>query len=194
MTAPTTRPERLHFTGDEESDRLLVDDPLALLIGFELDQQVPLQWAFSAPLELRRRIGEYDAVRLASMDPEALDEAFRRKPALHRFPGNMARRVRELAVALVRDYGGDPSRIWTEATDARALERRLLGLPGIGDMKAKTLIAILGKRFGVKPPGWDEVAPRHPTLGDVDSDEARERYQASKRAYKAEMRAQGKRV
>lgn len=194
MTEPTSRPDRLHFTGDEEADRLLVDDPLALLIGFELDQQVPLQWAFSAPLELRRRIGDYDAQRLASMDPDELDEAFRRKPALHRFPGNMARRVRELAVALVRDYGGDATRVWTEATDGQDLERRLLGLPGIGDMKAKTLIAILGKRFGVGPPGWEEVAPKHPTLGDVDSDEARERYQASKRAYKAEMRAQGKRV
>jgi uncharacterized HhH-GPD family protein len=92
------------------------------------------------------------------------------------------------------DYGGDPERVWSEATDGKDLERRLLGLPGIGEMKAKTLIAILGKRFGVTPPGWEDVAPRHPTLGDVDSDDARERYQASKRAYKAEMRAQGKRV
>ncbi|HEY7522403.1 MAG TPA: HhH-GPD-type base excision DNA repair protein [Candidatus Limnocylindrales bacterium] len=194
MTVSTGRPERLHFTGDEAADRLLVDDPFALLIGFELDQQVPLQWAFSAPLELRRRIGDYDAARIAAMDPEALDEAFRRKPALHRFPSNMARRVRDLAEALVRDYAGDPARVWTEAIDGKDLERRLLGLPGIGEMKAKTLIAILGKRFGIRPPGWEEVAPRHPTLGDVDSDEARERYQASKRAYKAELRAQGKRV
>jgi uncharacterized HhH-GPD family protein len=194
MTVSTGRPERLHFTGDEAADRLLVDDPFALLIGFELDQQVPLQWAFSAPLELRRRIGDYDAARIAAMDPEALDEAFRRKPALHRFPSNMARRVRDLAEALVRDYAGDPARVWTEAIDGKDLERRLLGLPGIGEMKAKTLIAILGKRFGIRPPGWEDVAPRHPTLGDVDSDEARERYQASKRAYKAELRAQGKRV
>lgn len=194
MTAPTTRPERLHFTGNEEADRLIASDPLALLIGFELDQQVPLQWAFSAPLELRRRIGDYDARRLATMDPDTLDEAFRRKPSLHRFPGNMARRVRELAEVLVRDYDGQPERVWVEATDGRDLERRLLALPGIGDMKAKTLIAILGKRYGVQPPGWKDVAPTHPTLGDVDSDEARERYQASKRAYKAELRAQGKRV
>src|SRR5688500_5920787 len=168
MTAPTIRPERLHFTGNEEADRLIASDPLALLIGFELDQQVPLQWAFSAPLELRRRIGDYDARRLATMDPDALDEAFRRKPSLHRFPGNMARRVRELAEALVRDYDGQPERVWVEATDGRDLERRLLALPGIGDMKAKTLIAILGKRYGVQPPGWEDVAPTHPTLGDVD--------------------------
>jgi uncharacterized HhH-GPD family protein len=194
MNAATTRPERLHFTGDEAADRLLVEDPLALLIGFELDQQVPLQWAFSAPLELRRRIGDYDARRIATMDPEALDEAFRRPRALHRFPGNMAKRVRELCVVLVSDYDGDPTRVWSEAIDGRDLERRLLALPGIGEMKAKTLIAILAKRFGITPPGWEEVAPRHPTLGDVDSDEARERYQAGKRAYKAEMRAQGKRV
>jgi len=190
----TKAPERLYFTGDPEADRLLVRDPLALLIGFELDQQVPLQWAFAAPLELRRRIGPYDAASLVAMDPAALDEAFRRRPALHRFPGSMARRTQELAVALVRDYGGDPRRIWAEATDGRDLERRLLSLPGIGEMKAKTLIAILGKRLGVRPPGWEEVAPTHPTLGDVDSDEARERYQAGKRAHKAALRAAGKRA
>jgi uncharacterized HhH-GPD family protein len=194
MGTPGAPLERLHFTGDEEADRLLVQDPLALLIGFELDQQVPLQWAFSAPLELRRRIGPYDAERIATMDPEVLDEAFRRRPALHRFPGNMARRTRDLCVTLVRVYGGDPARVWSEASDGRDLERRLLALPGIGEMKAKTLVAILGKRLGVQPPGWEDVAPSHPTLGDVDSDEARERYQASKRAYKAEQRAQGKRV
>jgi uncharacterized HhH-GPD family protein len=189
-TAPA---ERLHFSGDEEADRFLVEQPLALLIGFVLDQQVPLQWAFSAPLELRRRIGDYDAARIATMDPEALDEAFRRRPALHRFPGNMARRTRELCEVVVRDFGGDPTRVWAEATDGHDLERRLRSLPGIGDMKAKTLIAVLGKQLGVRPSGWEGVAPNHPTLGDVDSDEARERYQASKRAHKAEVRAQGKR-
>jgi uncharacterized HhH-GPD family protein len=187
-------PDRLHFTGDPEADRLLVTDPLALLIGFVLDQQVPLQWAFSAPLELRRRIGPYDAASLAAMDPAALDEAFRRRPALHRFPANMARRTQELCAALVRDYGGDPRRLWAGATDGRELERRLLALPGIGEMKAKTLIAILGKRLGVRPPGWEDVAPTHPTLGDVDSDAARERYQAGKRAHKAALCAAGKRV
>jgi uncharacterized HhH-GPD family protein len=190
----TQAPERLWFSGDPEADRLLVDEPLALLIGFVLDQQVPLQWAFSAPLELRRRIGPYDAAMIATMDFEALDEAFRRPRALHRFPGNMAKRVRELCEALVRDYGGDPRRVWSEAKDGRDLETRLLGLPGIGEMKAGTLIAILGKQLGVQPPGWEEVAPKHPTLGDVTSDETREQYQAAKRAHKAELRAQGKRV
>ncbi len=187
--ATTTMPERLHFTGDAESDRLLVTDPLALLIGFALDQQVPVQKAFGGPLEIRRRLGSLDAASLAAIDPEAFATAFRERPAIHRFPASMAAKVQALCAAIARDYGNDASRIWTQAADARDLERRLLGLPGIGPMKAKTLLAILGKRFGVKPPGWDEVAPSHPTLGDVDSPEALARYQAGKRAHKAAMRA-----
>jgi uncharacterized HhH-GPD family protein len=187
--ATTTIPDRLHFTGDEEADRLLVTDPLALLIGFALDQQVPVQKAFSGPLEIRRRLGTLDAASLAAIDPEAFAAAFRERPAIHRFPAAMAAKVQALCAAIARDYGDDASRIWTQAKDGRDLERRLLALPGIGEMKAKTLLAILGKRFGIKPPGWDEVAPTHPTLGDVDSPEALARYQAGKRAYKAAMRA-----
>jgi uncharacterized HhH-GPD family protein len=187
--ATTTMPQRLYFTGDEESDRLLVTEPLALLIGFALDQQVPVQKAFSGPLEIRRRLGTLDAARLAAMDPEAFAAAFRERPAIHRFPSSMAAKVQALCAAIARDYGNDASRIWTDASDAHDLERRLLDLPGIGQMKAKTLLAILGKRFGVKPPGWNEVAPNHPTLGDVDSPEALARYQAGKRAHKAAVRA-----
>jgi uncharacterized HhH-GPD family protein len=185
----TPAPAALPFTGDPEADALLATDPLALLIGFTLDQQVTVQKAFSGPLELRRRIGHLDAGRIAALDPAELDEVFRRRPALHRFPGAMAGRVQAIAAAVANDYGGDASRVWTEAKDGRDLERRLLGLPGIGAMKAKTLIAILGKRFGIKPPGWEEVAPRHPTLGDVDSAEALAHYQAGKRAHKAALRA-----
>jgi uncharacterized HhH-GPD family protein len=159
------------------------------LIGFELDQQVTLQKAFIGPYDLRRRIGTLDAAAIAAMDPGQLDEAFRTRPALHRFPGNMARRVQELCRVIVRDYGGDAGRVWREAQTGRDLEQRLLGLPGIGEMKAKTLIAILGKRFGVKPPGWEDVAPRHPTLGDVDSAATLAEYQAGKRARKAAMRS-----
>ncbi|HYU49998.1 MAG TPA: HhH-GPD-type base excision DNA repair protein [Candidatus Limnocylindria bacterium] len=187
--ATTTMPDRLHFTGNEEADRLLVTDPLALLIGFALDQQVPVQKAFSGPLEIRRRLGTLDAAGLAALDPESFAAAFRERPAIHRFPAAMAGKVQALCAAIARDYDNDASRIWTEAKDARDLERRLLGLPGIGQMKAKTLLAILGKRFGIKPPGWDEVAPSHPTLGDVDSPEALARYQAGKRAHKAAVRA-----
>jgi uncharacterized HhH-GPD family protein len=187
-TKPSTRPDRLHFTGDEEADRLLAAEPLALLIGFVLDQQVSVQKAFSGPLELQRRIGALDAAEIAGMEPSRLVEAFRRKPALHRFPGTMARRTQELCAAVASEYGGDAERVWSEATSGQELERRLLDLPGIGPMKARSLLAILGKRFGMRPPGWDEVAPTHPTLGDVDSPEALEAYQAKKRAYKASLR------
>jgi uncharacterized HhH-GPD family protein len=187
--ATTTRPTHLPFTGDDEADRLLASDPLALLIGFALDQQVTVQKAFSGPLEVRRRTGTLDAAALAAMEPEALADVFRQRPAIHRFPGAMAGKVQALCAAIARDHGNDASRVWTGARDARDLEKRLLALPGIGPMKAKTLLAVLGKRFGIKPPGWDDVAPDHPTLGDVDSPEALARYQAGKRAYKAAIRA-----
>jgi uncharacterized HhH-GPD family protein len=182
-------PSRLHFTGNDEADALLADEPVALLIGFVLDQQVSVQKAFSGPLELKRRIGTLDAAAIAGMDPGELDRAFRERPALHRFPGTMAMRTQELCAAIASDYEGDAARVWKEATDGRDLEKRLLDLPGIGPMKARSLIAILVKRFGVKPPGWEDVAPNHPTLGDVDSLEALEDYQAKKRAHKAAMRA-----
>jgi len=186
--------ERLPFTGDDEADRLLVAEPLALLIGFELDQQVTLQKAFSGPLELKRRIGGLDAKAIAAMDPEQLDKVFRTPPALHRFPGNMARRTQELCAFVLDRYGGDASRIWDEAKDGAELNQRLLELPGFGPMKAGTVTAILGKQLGVAPPGWEQFAPDHMTLGDVDSAETLATYQAGKRAKKAELRAQGKRV
>jgi uncharacterized HhH-GPD family protein len=184
----TTTPESLPFTGDPEADALIAHDPLALLIGFTLDQQVTVQKAFSGPLELRRRLGHLDAAKIATMDPAELAEVFQRRPALHRFPGAMAGRVQVLCSMITKEYVGDASRIWREAKDGRDLERRLLALPGVGDMKAKTLIAVLGNRFGVRPPGWEDVAPKHPTLGDVDSAEALADYQAGKRAKKAALR------
>jgi uncharacterized HhH-GPD family protein len=190
MTASRTAVDRLHFTGDEEADRLLASEPLALLIGFALDQQVTVQKAFSGPAELRRRVGHLDAGRLAAMDPEALAAVFRQRPALHRFPAAMAGRVQALCASIVRDYGGDASRVWTDARDGRDLQARLLALPSIGEMKARSLIAILGKRFGVELPGMDAVMPTHPTLGDVDSAEALASYQAGKRAWKAAHRAE----
>ncbi|MEX0625847.1 MAG: HhH-GPD-type base excision DNA repair protein [Chloroflexota bacterium] len=188
MTATQPAVDRLYFTGDDEADRLLASEPLALLIGFALDQQVSVQKAFSGPVELRRRIGHLDAARIAAMDPEALQEAFRQRPALHRFPGAMAGRVQALCAYLVDNYGGDASRVWADARDGRDLKARLLALPSIGDMKARSLIAILGKRFGIRLPGLDDVMPTHPTLGDVDSAEALANYQASKRAWKAAHR------
>jgi uncharacterized HhH-GPD family protein len=180
---------RLYFTGDEAADRLIVEEPLALLIGFVLDQQITVQKAFSGPLDLKRRLGGLDASAIATMDAADLEAVFRERPAIHRFPGNMARRVQALCAAIATTYAGDASRVWTEATNGPDLERRLLALPGIGEMKAKTIIAVLGKRLGVRPPGWETVAPHHPTLGDVDSAEALATYQAGKRAYKAAIRA-----
>jgi len=181
--------DRLHFTGDEAADRLLAEEPIALLIGFVLDQQVTVQKAFSGPLELLNRVGTLDAERLATMDPEVLEEAFRRRPSLHRYPASMARRTQDLCRVLVAAHGGDARRVWSEAADGADLERRLLALPGIGGMKAKALIAVIGRRLWEGPPGWERVAPPHPTLGDVDSPEALERYQEGKRAHKAELRA-----
>jgi uncharacterized HhH-GPD family protein len=185
----TARIDRLPFTGDDEADRLLVTDPFALLVGFALDQQITVQKAFSGPADLRRRLGHLDPARIAAMDPVALDAVFRERPAIHRFPGSMAGKVQLLAAAVATDYGNDAARIWTEARDGADLQRRLLALPGIGEMKAKSIIAILGKRLGVDLPGMADVMPRHPTLGDVDSPDALASYQAGKRAKKAELRA-----
>ena len=181
----------LPFTGDPEADALLVEEPIALLIGFVLDQQVTVQKAFGGPLELRRRIGTLDPARIAALDPGELEAAFRRPPALHRYPGSMADRTRSLCAVISQRYGGDASRIWREAVDGADLQRRLLALPGIGEMKARSIIAILGRRLGVAPAGWEAVAPTYPTLGDVDSPEALAAYQAGKRAAKAARRAAG---
>jgi uncharacterized HhH-GPD family protein len=179
-------PAALHFTGDPEADALIASDPLALTIGFVLDQQVTVQKAFSSPLELSRRLGGLDAAAIAALDPDVLDEAFRRRPALHRFPGNMARRVQEHCRAIADDYGGDASRVWLDARDAEDLRARLEALPGFGEMKVKSLAAVLSRRFGVRVA--DALAPAHATLGDVDSPEALTAYQAAKRARKAAMR------
>src|SRR3954465_14503040 len=139
---PTT-PDQLVYTDNEEANRLIAHDPMALLIGFVLDQQVPVMHAFSGPLELKRRIGSIEPRHIAEMDPAALDAAFRERPALHRFPGNMAKRTRDPREATAGGCAGDPRRIWTDAADARTLRARLLALPGIGEMKAATILGIL---------------------------------------------------
>ncbi len=192
MAKTSARPASLPYTGNDEADKLLADDPLALLIGFVLDQQVTLQKAFSGPYDLRQRIGTLDAAPIASMDAGKLEAAFKERPALHRFPGNMARRTQALCAAIVADYGGDAGAVWRDVKDGKELERRLLGLPGIGEMKTRTIIGILGKQFGVQPAGWEALAPQHRSLADADSPEAVAEYQAGKRAYKAQMRAEGR--
>jgi uncharacterized HhH-GPD family protein len=180
-----TAPERLYFTPDDEANALIASDPLALLIGFALDQQVTVPKAFSGPKALKERVGTLDARKLAKLD---LEDAFREKPAIHRFPGAMAQRVQELAQVVVEEYGGDAARIWNDASDGADLRKRISALPGFGEMKVKALGSVLAQRFGVA--AAQELVPSHPTLGDVDSPEALERYQAAKRAYKASMRAQ----
>ena len=179
-------PERLYFTGDDEADALIAQDPLALLIGFALDQHLPLQKAFSSPLELRKRIGVLEAARIAAMDPAELEQAFREKPALHRFPGAMAQRVQELCSVVVDEYGGRAERVWTEAADAKDLRRRIGALPGFGDMKVRALGSVLAHRFGLETAR--ELVPDHACLGEVDSPEALAEYQAKKRAWKASLR------
>lgn len=180
-------PEALHFTGNDEADRLLATDPMALLIGFALDQQVPVPTAFTGPLKIKQRVGTLDAGELAAVEPERLEAAFREKPAVHRFPGTMATRVQELARAVVSEYGGDASRLWTEAQDSDDLRGRIEALPGFGEMKVKALGSVLAKRFDVA--AAQGLVPGHPTLGDVDSAQALEEYQAKKRAYKTSLRA-----
>ena len=184
----------LPWTEDDEANRLLASDPNALLIGFALDQQVTVQKAFAGPLVLRQRLGHLDPGRIAAMPPDELEAAFREKPAIHRFPGAMAGRVQTLCGVVADRYGGDGSRVWTEAASARDLVDRLGQLPGIGDMKVRSLVATLVKQFGVRPEGWEEVLPSHPTLGDVNSAEALAEYQAAKRAHKAKVRAEQSRT
>ena len=179
-------PARLCFTGDEDADRLLAESPFALLVGFALDQQVPVPTAFSGPLKLRQRLGRLDATDIAGIEPERLEAAFREKPAVHRFPGAMATRVQELARTVVSEYSGDASLVWTEAADADDLRRRIGALPGFGPMKVTALGSVLAKRYGL--PQAQALVPNHPTLGDVDSPEALDRFQAAKRAYKASLR------
>ena len=177
-------PDRLYFTDSDEANALIASDPMALLVGFALDQQVTVQKAFMGPFVLRERLGTLDAAELAAAD---LEPIFRARPALHRFPGAMAERVHELA-AHVRDrYGGDASRVWTEAADPDGLRANVAALPGFGEMKVKALGAVLANRFGVE--AARDLVPPHPTLGDVDSPQALTDYQAAKRAHKAEWAA-----
>jgi uncharacterized HhH-GPD family protein len=173
--------DRLWFTDSDDANALLADDPMALLIGFELDQQVSVQKAFSGPLAIKERLGTLDAAALADAD---LEPAFREKPAVHRFPSAMAQRVHELAAHIRDIYDGDGARVWTDAADAHQLQANLEALPGFGDMKVKSLASVLSKRFGVS--AADALVPSHPTLGDVDSAQALTDYQAAKRAHKQE--------
>jgi uncharacterized HhH-GPD family protein len=180
-------PERLYFTDEDEACRLIATDPFALLVGLALDQQVTVQAAFAGPLKIKQRLGTLDPTTLAGTDPEQVAAAFREKPAVHRFPGSMAARVQELAAHVAEEYGGDAARLWTEARDGADLRARISALPGFGEMKVKTLAAVLAKQYGVA--AAQEIAPDHRTLGDVTSPQDLVDYQAAKRAHKAAQRA-----
>ena len=180
-------PKRLWFTDDDAANELIAQDSFALLVGFALDQQVPVPTAFTGPLKLKQRLGTLEPGAVVATDPARLEAVFREKPAIHRFPGSMAQRVQELARVVADEYDGDASRLWSTAKDGAELRRRIEGLPGFGEMKVKALGAVLAKRFGVA--AARELVPSHPTLGDVDSAEALASYQEAKRAYKASQRA-----
>jgi uncharacterized HhH-GPD family protein len=173
--------DRLYFTESDEANELIARDPMALLVGFALDQQVSVQKAFSGPLALRERLGSLDAATLAAAD---LEPVFREKPAIHRFPGAMAARVHDLVVHVRDTYGGDAARVWRDASTTDELRANIEALPGFGEMKVKALGSVLAKRFGVA--AAQGLVPWHPTLGDVDSPQALADYQAAKRVHKAE--------
>jgi uncharacterized HhH-GPD family protein len=177
-------PDRLYFTESDAANALIASDPMALLVGFELDQRVTVMKAFTGPLLLKERLGAIDAATLASAD---LEPVFREKPVIHRYPRSMAKRVHELAEYVRDRYDGDAARIWTDAKDADELRASLLALPGFGEMKVKSMGAVLFKHFGVE--AARELVPWHPTLGDVDSPKALEEYQEAKRVHKAEWAA-----
>jgi uncharacterized HhH-GPD family protein len=187
------------ITGDDIADRLLQTDPLALLIGMLLDQQVPMEWAFRGPATLRDRLGgDLDAERIASMDVDDFVAICSEKPAIHRFPSSMGTRVHELCTFVVEHYDGDAGRIWKGVRSAEVLFGRLRELPGYGEEKSKIFLAILAKRLGKRPAGWEELAapfsddqPR--SVADVSSPETllqvREWKQAMKAAKKSKADA-----
>ena len=180
-------PEALYFTDSDDANRLIATEPLALLIGFAIDQQVTVQQAFSGPLRLKDRIGTLDAATIAAMDPARLEDAFRERPAIHRFPRAMARRVQELCAVVADEYGGRAERIWTEAADGPDLRKRIGALPGFGKMKITGFGSVLALHFGVEAAG--ELVPEYPCLGKINSAEDLAEYQAAKRAHKAALRA-----
>ena len=186
---------QLHLSQDPEADALLSEEPLALLIGMVLDQQVPLEWAFAGPAELKRRLGgRLDARAIASMDPDELAANFSAKPALHRYPGSMAKRVHELCRVVAEEYEGEPQNLWNGTKSGTDLLARVKKLPGFGDYKARIFVALLGKQVGVRPPGWEEASLPFSEPGSLRSvaDIVDAESLAEVRAFKAQMKQQAK--
>ena len=185
----------LHLTGDAEADAVLSRDPLALLIGMVLDQQVTMQKAFSSPAELARRLGgSLNAASIAGMEPEELAAVFKERPALHRFPASMAGRVQQVSRAVAEDYGGKADAIWKGTRSGEELVGRLKSLPGFGEQKSKIFAALLGKQLGVRPEGWREAtapyggAGTHLSVADITDAASLEKVRATKKAMKARAR------
>jgi uncharacterized HhH-GPD family protein len=191
MPRAAKRAKSLPFTADQAANEYLVEDPLALLIGMVLDQQVPLEKAFAGPWVLRQRLGaELEAARIAAMAPDELAALFLERPALHRFPGSMAARVQDLCRMLVDEYGGDAAAVWTTATSGDELFKRVRALPGFGEHKARIFVALLAKQLGVRPKGWEKAAGPFglpgslASVADIDSPAALLAVREHKRALK----------
>jgi uncharacterized HhH-GPD family protein len=179
-------PEALPFTPDDDANRLLASEPLAVMLGMLLDQQVPMEWAFRAPALLKERLGgSLDATAIAAMDVEEVEEVFREKPALHRFPGSMAKRAHALARFLVDNYDGRADAVWSDAASGEELLARVKALPGFGEDKSRIFVGLLGKRLGVRPPGWETAAADWASIADVDSYDRVTEIRAQKRMAKA---------
>ena len=187
----------IHLTGDPAADKLLSDDPLALVIGMVLDQQIPLEKAFTSPFELKERLGGWlDAGKIATLDPEALSDIFAERPALHRFPRSMASRVQDVCRLITDTYGGDVSAIWTSAAAGQELLANVRALPGFGAQKARIFIALLGKQLGLTTPGWQQVSTpfsqpgTFQSVADIDSPAALAKVRQFKQEKKAQAKAQ----
>jgi len=185
----------IHLTGDKEADALLTRDPLALLIGMVLDQQIPMERAFWGPLELSRRLGgSLDAEAIASMDPEAFAALFKQQPALHRFPGSMAGRVQAVCRIVADEYGGKAGAVWKKPADGGDLIKRLTALPGFGAQKARIFAALLGKQLGVQPEGWRAATKPFGepgtflSIADITDTESLGKVRAHKQAMKAKAK------
>ncbi|GAA2187437.1 MULTISPECIES: HhH-GPD-type base excision DNA repair protein [Leucobacter] len=187
----------LHLTDDSAADELLTENPLALLIGMLLDQQIAMEVAFAGPLKIQERFGSVDARAIASADPEDLLAVFKESPAIHRFPGSMAARVQTLCQTLVDEWGGDASAIWTSGDpDGKTVLTRLRALPGFGEQKAKIFLALLGKQLGFDGDGWEQAAgaygepDSYRSVADITSPESLQRVRETKRAAKAAAKAE----
>ena len=183
-------PQLLPYTGEPDANALLEEDPFALLVGIVLYQQIPVETAFAGPYRLKERLGgELEPSLVAEIDPESLEAVFKEKPAIHRFPGNMAKRVQAVAQFVENEYDGDTSGIWLDVDDATVLMKRLKAMPGFGEYKARIYLAVLGRHFGVRPAGWEAYLPDWPNISEIESPDDRAALNLRKKEWKAAQKA-----